>query len=405
MGLLKWELKKIWRPGLLLAIVLIGLVFYDMRPGFYLEYFSNSSDLGSVRFHLASGWLEDYGTTMEPEERARLDGQLEELEAEFAVQADQVPGAAEAGITDYESYLIWEENCDNRAQAKAGTEEDSDLSWAIYYTTNLNTIESLLQFMQAYDYLAGGGSALDWGGEINSDDYPAAHEASVRRIEAMERAGVYGFLPNSLVNNTDSFFHYFAIWCVFSAVLLLSPTLVRDALRRTRAMQWTSRRGRGVLNAQMGAALLSGVLLTLLNCAVYLGPFLATGALRFWNCPLVSVWNITYPWFNWTYGQYLLALLGLTFLLTLAASGFTVVLSQFSASYVAMLLKAVPLIFVLCWGVVPWLMAGAGWFSSHPVRLTGLPGTEFICGALAALAALALCGWTCLQQRRRELRG
>lgn len=111
---------------------------------------------------------------------------------------------------------------------------------------------------------------------------------------------------------------------------LLSSTLVRDALRRTRSMQWTSRRGRRVLNAQIGAALLSGLLLTVLNCAAYLGPFLSTGALRFWECPLFSVWNITYPWFDWTYGQYLL---GLTFLLTLAASGFTVVLSQFSGGY------------------------------------------------------------------------
>lgn len=91
----------------------------------------------------------------------------------------------------------------------------------------------------------------------------------------------------------------------------LSPTLVRDALHRTQAMQWASRRGRRVLNVQMGAALLSGLLLTLLNCAVYLGPFLATGALTFWDCPLVTVWPGTYPWFDWTYGQYLLALLGL----------------------------------------------------------------------------------------------
>ena len=188
-------------------------------------------------------------------------------------------------------------------------------------------------------------------------------------------------------------------------MLLISPTLVRDALYRTRAMQWTSRRGRRVLNVQMGAALLSGLLLTLLNCAVYLGPFLSTGAMKFWNCPMVSVWRESCPWFDWTYGQYLLALLGLTVVLSLAACGFTVVLSQFSGSYVAMLLKAIPLIVVLCWGMVPWTMAGAGLFSGRIVRLTGLPGTEFLCGALVALAALGLCGWTCLRQRRRELMG
>lgn len=403
MALLRWELKKIWRPGLLLAIAFIGVVFYQARTGFYLEYFSTSNDRGGTQVQLASGWLERYGTTIEPEERPRLDDQLTGLEAEFARQLAEIPGAAEAGITNYESYVAWEEAYHDRTRAREQTQEEHNLYWSISYDTNLDMVESLLQFMQEYDNLAGGGSALFWGGGISEDSL--AHEASVRRIKQIEAEGVYGFLPNTVVNNTDAFFHYFAIWCVFSGVLLLSPTLVRDALRRTRAMQWTSHRGRRVLNVQMGAALLSGLLLTLLNCAFYLGPFLATGALQFKDCPLVSVWPGTHPWFDWTYGQYLLALLGLTFVLALAACGVTVVLSQFSGSYIAMLLKAIPLIVVLCWGLVPWVMMGAGRFSNDPVRLVGLPGAEFVCGALAALAALALCGWTCLRQRRRELMG
>lgn len=396
MALLKWELKKIWRPGLLLAIALIGLVFYDARPGFYLEYFWDASDREGAQTQLSAGWLEACGTTMEPEERAQLDGQLEELEAEFAMQVAEIPGAAEAGITDYESYLTWD-----AAHQTCLTEEEHQLGFAVYSKTNLAMVEELIEFMENYDTLAAGETPEVWGGEVG--DYSPAHQPSVQRVEDVRAEGVFGFLPVAAIDSADNFFHYFAIWCVFSAVLLLSPTLVRDALRRTRAMQWTSRRGRWVLNAQMGAALLSGALLTLLNCAVYLVPFLATGALRFWNCSLVSVWNAEFPWFDWTYGQYLLILLGLTFLLTLAASGFTVVLSRFSASYVAMLLKAIPLIFVLCWGVVPWIMAGAGLFSGSPVRRTGLPGTEFICGALAVLLALALCLLTIRRQRKAEL--
>lgn len=396
MALLKWEQKKIWRPGLLLAIVLIGLVFYDARPGFYLEYFWDASDREGAQTQLSAGWLEAYGTTMEPEERAQLDGQMEELEAEFAVQAAEIPGAAEAGITDYESYLTWDV-----AHQTGLTEEEHQLGFAVYSKTNLAMVEELIRFMENYDTLAAGETPEVWGGEVG--EYSPAHQPSVQRVEDVRAEGVFGFLPVAAIDSADNFFHYFAIWCVFSAVLLLSPTLVRDALRRTRAMQWTSRRGRWVLNAQMGAALLSGALLTLLNCAIYLVPFLATGALRFWNCSLVSVWNAEFPWFDWTYGQYLLILLGLTFLLTLAASGFTVVLSQFCASYVAMLLKAIPLIFVLCWGVVPWIMAGAGLFSGSPVQRTGLPGTEFICGALAVLLALALCLLTIRRQRKAEL--
>lgn len=399
MALLRWELKKIWRPGLLLAIALIGAIFYQVRTGFYLEHFNTGDSWGAAKVQLAYGWLETYGNTIEPEERSQLDAQLAELKEEFAQQAAQIPGAAEAGITDYESYVAWVETYNN----SAWSDEANALDWAIYDNTNLVMLGSLAEFMEAYEFLNGGGSVLDWGGDIGEDS--PAHQASVRRIREAEAEGVYGFLPSMVKDSTDGFFHYFAIWCVFSGVLLISPTLVRDALRRTRAMQWTSRRGRRILNSQMWAALLSGLLLTLLNFAVYLGPFLATGALKFRDCSMVSVWWDSYPWFDWTYSQYLLALLGLTLVLALAACGFTVVLSQFSSSYVAMLLKAIPLIAVLCWGLVPWTIAGAGLFSNRIVRLTGLPGTEFVCGVLSILTALALCGWTCLRQRHRELKG
>lgn len=399
MALLRWELKKIWRPGLLMAITFIGVVFYQVRTGFYLEYFNTGDNWGAARVQLASDWLETYGDTIEPEERPRLDAQLAELKGEFAQQAVQIPGAAGAGITDCKSYAAWVEAHDGGAWS----DEANALDRKIYSNTNWVTLSSLVEFMEEYDFLNGGGSVVDWGGEIGEDS--PAHQASVRRIEQAEGEGIYGFLPSMVKDSTDNFFHYFAIWCAFSGVLLLSPTLVRDVLRRTQAMQWTSRRGRRVLHVQMGAALLSGLLLTLFNCAVYLGPFLSTGALKFRDCPMFSVWRWSYPWFDWTYGQYLLPLVGLTLALTLAACGFTVVLSRFSGSYVAMLLKAIPLIVVLCWGLVPWTIAGAGLFSGRIVRLTGLPGTEFVCGILAALAALVLCGWTCLRQRRRELVG
>ena len=206
-----------------------------------------------------------------------------------------------------------------------------------------------------------------------------------------------------MTSDTNDFFHYFAIWCSFSAALLLAPTLVRDRLYRTRAMLWAAHRGRGVLGTQMGAALLSGLLLTLVNFAVYLGPFLSTDALTFWSCPMTSVWQLAFPWFDWTYGQYVLSLCGLTVVLALASSGLAALLSQYSGTYVAMLLKLLPLIFVLEWGLVPWIMDGAGTFRGNPARLLGLPGTEWLIAAACAVLALGLCALACRKQKRREL--
>ena len=41
MSLFWQELKKIWRPGILAGIVLLGLIYYYMFPSFYIEHFSN----------------------------------------------------------------------------------------------------------------------------------------------------------------------------------------------------------------------------------------------------------------------------------------------------------------------------------------------------------------------------
>ena len=78
MALLGWELRKIWRPALLAAIALIGLVFWQIRTGFYIEHLGSGweDEIG-----LTNRWLEEYGVTIEPAERAELDGQLAEAKA------------------------------------------------------------------------------------------------------------------------------------------------------------------------------------------------------------------------------------------------------------------------------------------------------------------------------------
>ena len=54
MRLLAWELRKIWRPGILAAILLLGAVYYWMFPEFYIEYFCNGP-ASQAQFQLAEG--------------------------------------------------------------------------------------------------------------------------------------------------------------------------------------------------------------------------------------------------------------------------------------------------------------------------------------------------------------
>ncbi len=119
MSLFCQELKKIWRPGILAGIILLGLIYYYMFPSFYIEHFSNGPS-AQEEFNLSVEWVARYGPTLEPEERAELDSRLAEEIAKFNRRLEKFTEAKAAGITDYESFRA----------ASEQNERDPQLSWS-----------------------------------------------------------------------------------------------------------------------------------------------------------------------------------------------------------------------------------------------------------------------------------
>lgn len=397
MTLFAQELRKIWRPGLLLALALLGLLYYYLFPSFYIRYFCNGPT-AQADFDLAAGWVETYGTTMEPEERQELDAQLSEEIAAFAQRLQAVSGAAERGLTDYESFLTLYQTHYDAAQSQEGQvdmEEEAFL-WKVMNNTNYFTIQSLENYLVNYD----------WKGETSwtiLESYVNGTPAQQARILALE-AGPRGYLPSCVTLSTTEYAKDLGIWIVLAVVLLLSPTLVRDRLHRTRPLQWSSRRGRGILRVQLAAGLVSALAVALLSVILYAIPFVAKGPLQFRACPLFSWARGELTWFSGTYGQYLLVLLAMLFLLALAAGGFTLFLSQYSGHYVAMLLKAIPLFLAAGVFAGGWLLEQTGCFRVFGPAGIPLPkGCEAILLAGLLAAACLLLTWACRRQRKREL--
>ena len=401
MELWKWELRKIWRPGILAAILLLGAVYYWMFPQFYIEYFCNGPS-GEAQFDLASDWVARYGPTLEPEERAELDGQqAEELDV-FVRQIAAIPEAAAAGLTDYEAVLSFRENYLDGTRENGG-EADMDveaLLYRVYGGTSWYTIAVLEQAMEAYDTQAERRTQA-----VSNRREAGQPEAMVRReAELASSEMAHSLLPSSVKHSTQEYGKDLAVWCVLSIVLLLSPTLVRDRLRNTRPMQWASRQGRTILNTQMGAALLSALVLAAVNITVYAVPFLAQGPLRFAACSLGGIWEWGTPWFDWSYGTYLLVLAGLLLALSLGAAGLTVFLSQYSGSYIAMLLKAVPLFVAVGAVLGTWLLDMPFTFRNLGSGAVWLPrGIEAVTAGVLLALGLSLCILSCQQQKKREL--
>lgn len=402
------EMKKIWRPGILAVVVLLGAMFYWVRPDYYRKYYNGGvSGVGHEIYHLSAEWAEKYGTTMEQSERDALDGQLEEECAAFVRQLAGIPEAAEEGATDYEGFAAFV-----NAHHKAAREDENYRNSAIYTQriqliyriereTNYGRIHDLDNFLYWYD------RALEESASTRENfqrAYTPREQARILELEAMDQRG---YLPDSLQYPTASYFRCLAIWNIMGVILLLAPTLVRDRLRRVRSMQWAARTGRRVLHIQLAAGMVSALLFSAVSAIVYSALFLANGVLIFKDFSLYNMAMGAYTWFDLTYGQYLLILVGLSLLSGLIAGALTLFLSYYSGNYVAMLLKAIPL------GLALWLMVTEledsilffhwSYLMNGDIVLHWPKGLELVLFALLLAIGLVLCLWTCVRQKRREL--
>lgn len=406
MEIWKWELQKIANPGILAAIVLLGIVYYYMFPSFYIQYFRNGPN-EEAEFALSAEWALKYGVTMEASERAELDVQLAEERADFQEGLLQIPEALAAGISDYDSFCTYKDNYYEQTMASgsvANMDQERLLS-RIMNGTNYYRIQTLEGFMNAYDIMVE--MATDAAVNENASDEDDRYTAAMRHREneQMQSQHIYGFLPGCVWDSTREYGKDLAVWCVLCNVLLLSPVLVRDRMYRTRPMQWSSCRGRSVLRVQIGVACVAAFVVTMGNIVLYGIPFLRQNPLIFKDFGLESLWSGATPWFDWTYGTYLLVLSALIVSLSMAAALLTVFLSQYSANYIPMLLKALPLFVVLGAMAGSWLMDGSFYFRSlwQNAPVWGFCGMEAVLACVLLACGIVLCASAVYRQRRAEL--
>ncbi len=150
---------------------------------------------------------------------------------------------------------------------------------------------------------------------------------------------------------------------------------------------------------------LAAFVVTMGNIILYGIPFLRQNPLIFKDFGLESLWSGATPWFDWTYGMYLLALAALIVSLSMAAALLTVFLSQYSANYIPMLLKALPLFVVLGAMAGSWLMDGSFYFRKlwQNAPVWGFCGMEVVLAFVLLVCGIVLCAYAVRRQRWAEL--
>ncbi len=111
------EMKKIWRPGMVLLLLLLGVVFYTMFLEFYIRHFPNGP-YNTRMLEEGKRLVLTYGTNLSQKEMAELEKEISALRS----QADRYVRESEIGkkhgLETYEQYDAFMREASQAASAE-----------------------------------------------------------------------------------------------------------------------------------------------------------------------------------------------------------------------------------------------------------------------------------------------
>lgn len=342
------EWKKIWRPGLLVGLLLLtALVSYSSLSNYWNL---TGTKFGLMDMAILDGYkafIEKYGTTLEDEEYVQLQEDLAVVEAERDAYVAQNEFAKEHDIKNWSDLLKFDKDNASPEEQKQYTELSAGLNgarsnhvldrWAIVKWSILY-YEYKMELFEKYQ------SEDEWEAEYiekyGTDD--ADWLFSQRRMQLTFDEHEYWrqFFWGEIASTTSEYFTKLLIWIIVCLAILLSPLLVRDRMNNMLQLQFCSRTGRRIYYKQYITLLISALIFTTFMMLVMGGLFLRNGTLMFAECSLFSLQNPSAMLI--TYGTWWALNIVMIYLLCIGMAGFLFFLSQFSRSYVGMIVKLLP---------------------------------------------------------------
>lgn len=402
------EMKKIWRPGIVAILILMGFIFYHLYLSFNIDYFPNGPQYEG-EFEVTKGWIEKYGTSLQDEEAEEIKKTLPKLNKEADEYVKSYDLCQKYDLKNYEEYKQF------YADYVLGQSGDIKEDEQVFYQDAMIIDNYLVS--QATDNIAGRIYGTSMGMDFFSvkqqyrvDTETRAYDEGYTKKEYDHAAATFygkdeawrNILPTQVIEATSSYFGYLMIWVLLSVCLLVSPVLVRDKMSGMRSLQWSSKEGRRILNVQRRAALLSTVLLTTLNYLIFGMLFATNGTQAFFNSRMYSFLFTTFSWPNWTYRTWCIVILIMGYMLSISMGLAAFFLSQYSGNYIAMLLKLIPL-FIIAVILAPKLMEYLFYYNNWIYHRLKVPYIEGYVAIGLLIAGCILSMIACIRQRSREL--
>lgn len=384
MNLFVQELKKVWRPGIVAALVVSTLAFWFLvGRGPAICNFPNGNQ-ATFEFELAREWAEAFGAAIDDSEMPAVREAARAAEDAFESDLSAFEGAVERGLQ---------------------TREDFDEFWR-------GVLEREYEVQQAGGVIDG---ALETDIALQEQiaalpSYERASEIDLMRSALEEEEGPRGFVSHMWMQDIETYFTRLSTWLAIAPVFVMAPAAARDRLHRMQAAQWSSYAGRKVFAVQLAAAIPSAALVLIVSVLAWMVPLVGTGLGDLMGCAIAGPMSGYACWWDMTLGVYLAARIALMVVLGFATGLLSSVLAWMSAGYVGMLLRIVPVCAGFGWLLAPALFDHALCVravpgSANPFSTGWLPtGGEAMITVAIMVAVIAICAIYARWQRRCDLR-
>jgi hypothetical protein len=383
MRILWGEVKKIWNWKNLLIIAVVCALFYNIFMSDQIKYYKNGYPVTSD-IEYAEEITRRYGNSLTDEElQDFIDSERELLIAKAEKYIQAMPAFAAAGIysyADFEALLEKDEQ----------TQEESDAYWTLlgeecgYLGFKLQT----LRFFENERI----GNLSKLVGDPDWHEYrdTFTEREQERLAEILRNGEEWAILTYQTINNTMDYAVVFTILILFCVLALVSPLLTTDRHNGIHYLQYSTKAGRKIVYSQLTAVLLSAFSLTTALIFVFGGIYSQNGTALFWNASVNSRLNVGwYSLFSMSYGQWVLWMAALMYVIALGAAALAFILSRYSHSLITLIMKLIPMftaLLLLCVTVFNGLFT----MSNLLYETAHIVGTEgYICGIVGAAGLTA----------------
>lgn len=356
------ELKKMWKVKILVIIIALCAAYFAASLHGWIRVYPRGTWFSFV--DIAHHLTEHYGSTLEQEEFESFIAHRETIldELDVFIQANALFSAME----------IFSFNDLQDARQRLGLRYDtlSDEERSQFHGISLElgyivrterygdlvseneTPEAYLRLRRLDDAvhryrtnILGDDGTWEWGSSIDSfmQRNPLNEQEYQRLTEIRDSGELLNIVARDTVWNTWQYTRSLAVLVILITLILVSPLVTTDRANRVNWLQYSSKQGRNILKKQYIAVLLSAVGMTTILVTVFIGVFmLTTEVYAFWNNGINSFLTDTFHWLSVTFGQYMLLMVGVMYVLSIGSATFAFVLSRFSPNMIRLMFKVIP---------------------------------------------------------------